>query len=108
MYNKKKQKKISDVKKDFSTLDVVVWDENRISKDKPLGKVSFTREMLSSMKSSIEKWYPLASADTEGTVSGEVLLNMKHREPTSSVPFHFFDINVVSAQNLISKDVNGL
>jgi len=57
-------------------IDLVVWDdnENRRSKDVPLGKVTLTRDFLRGLRKQIEQWFPLASAATEGTVTGEVCL----------------------------------
>jgi len=48
----------------FQSLSLVVWNDNNQCRDLPLGKIILSRRILNG---EIEKWYPLSSANNEGT-----------------------------------------
>lgn len=83
---------LSDLKANFTTLTAVVWDENRRVKDIPLGKVSLSRKFLQSQGSG-EQWMPLAAAETEGTVTGDLQVEISYYPATQQVPKHTFSVN---------------
>jgi len=97
-----------ELKKTFSVLSVIVWDENRRVRDIPLGKVTLSKNFLNNQKGGVEQWMPLAPADTEGTVTGEIHLEISYYAPTSEVPTHNFSVHVLKATDLASRDANGL
>jgi len=85
---------ISDLNNSFSNLTVVVWDENRLVKDIPLGKVTLSRKVLmQSQGAGSEQWMPLAGAETEGTVTGDLHVEISYYPATPQVPKHTFSVN---------------
>lgn len=94
---------------DFKNMDVIVWNSNgAATKDAPVGKVSFSREYLAGRGSAaFEQWFPLSSAKTEGSVSGEVNVELTYDPPKTPDGLHKLTVSVLSARGLVSKDTNG-
>ena len=82
----------SDLRENFSIVNVVVWDQNRRFKDIPLGKITLSKIFLAQHVGGGEQWIPLASADTEGTVTGDVQLELSYYPPTATVPMHTLNV----------------
>jgi len=91
----------SDLASSFQLLNVVVWDENRRVKDIPLGKVSLTKNFLLKQKTGIEQWMQMAPAETEGTVTGDVHLEISYYHPTSEIQTHTFSVNGWTSSSLL-------
>jgi len=83
-----------------------VWDENRKERDVPLGKVTLSKDFFLQKKKS-EQWFQLASAQTEGTVTGEVHLQVQYYPASPEVPACSFSVTVLEARNLVPRDRNG-
>jgi len=92
----------SNLSQPLQDVEVVVWEvRGKLLSDQPLGKVVLHRDAIKAEKGVLhEQWFPLLPADTEGSVSGEVKLELVLTEKA-------LKIHLVSADNLTAADVNG-
>jgi len=61
-------------------------------KDVPLGKVTLSKDFFSQKKKA-EQWVQLASAQTEGTVTGDVHLTLEYNPPSTQVPVQTLNVS---------------
>jgi hypothetical protein len=78
---------------DVSSLVVTLWDENKSSKDRILGKLQIPISKVKEEQT--EEWYPLTYASPNAFVSGDVHIRIEwpHGED-------FFMVTVIEARNL--------
>jgi hypothetical protein len=77
----------------ISSLVVTVWDENKSSRDRILGKLQLP---LAKVKEEpTEEWYPLTFASANAFVSGDIHIRIEWPEGED-----FFMITVVEARNV--------
>ena len=63
-------------------------------KDIPLGKVSLSKNFLAQPNhGGGEQWVQLAAAETEGSVTGDLHVEVSYYKPTVEVPKHTFSVN---------------
>lgn len=84
----------------FHTLSFHVLDEDSLSRDDVIGKVSITKEVLATKPQGFDGWMSLTEVDPDEEVQGEIHLQISIQ--TRRLRCHIFE-----ARDLARKDRNG-
>ncbi|XP_028662967.1 ras GTPase-activating protein 4 [Erpetoichthys calabaricus] len=88
----------------FHTVSFYVMDEDSLSRDDVIGKVSVTKEILASKPQGLDGWLNLTEIDPDEEVQGEIHLQISitNEETSRKLRCHVFE-----ARDLARKDRNG-
>ncbi|XP_041377261.1 rasGAP-activating-like protein 1 [Gigantopelta aegis] len=91
----------------FQDLAIYVYDEDKVSGDDIIGRVSISRFLLQQNSSAkgVEDWFPLWKVDKDWEIQGEILLEYGIRESENMDPY--FVITVIEGRDLAPKDKTG-
>ncbi|XP_070571992.1 rasGAP-activating-like protein 1 isoform X2 [Ptychodera flava] len=89
----------------FHNLSLYVYDEDTLSVDDIIGKVSLDKELLdNNPRAGIEKWFKLHKVNRDSEVQGEVHINLTLVEENKHYTFR---CQVIEARDLAAKDKTG-
>ncbi|XP_072034910.1 rasGAP-activating-like protein 1 isoform X2 [Amphiura filiformis] len=88
----------------FHNLSIYIYDEDTMSEDDLIGKVSIDKEMLQGDPRGFEKWMKLVKVDRDTEVQGEVHLEATLVEESGRKRVR---LKVVEARDLAVKDKTG-
>ncbi|XP_068767601.1 rasGAP-activating-like protein 1 [Struthio camelus] len=88
----------------FQRLAVYVLDEDTIGHDDVIGKISLSREQISSEPRGIDSWLSLAPVDPDEEVQGEIRVEL--RVPEQGGP-RVLQCRLVEARDLAPRDPSG-
>ncbi|XP_067270661.1 rasGAP-activating-like protein 1 isoform X4 [Pseudorasbora parva] len=84
----------------FHTLTFYVMDEDTISHDDVIGKISLSKDVIAAQAKGLDNWLNLSRVDPDEEVQGEIHLEL-HRD-RSCLTCH-----VIEARDLAPRDVSG-
>nr|XP_025044452.1 rasGAP-activating-like protein 1 [Pelodiscus sinensis] len=88
----------------FHSLAFYVLDEDTIGHDDVIGKISLSREWISSHPRGIDNWINLTRVEPNEEVQGEICLELKVREAPQRRILH---CHVIEARDLAPRDISG-
>ncbi|XP_073169250.1 rasGAP-activating-like protein 1 isoform X3 [Lepidochelys kempii] len=88
----------------FHSLAFYVLDEDTIGHDDVIGKISLSREWISSSPRGIDSWINLTHVDPNEEVQGEICLDLKVLEEPQRRVLH---CHVIEARDLAPRDISG-
>ncbi|XP_038229298.1 rasGAP-activating-like protein 1 isoform X1 [Dermochelys coriacea] len=88
----------------FHSLAFYVLDEDTIGHDDVIGKISLSREWISSYPRGIDSWINLTHVDPNEEVQGEICLDLKVLEEPQRRALH---CHVIEARDLAPRDISG-
>uniref|UniRef100_A0A4W3ILY0 RAS p21 protein activator 4 n=1 Tax=Callorhinchus milii TaxID=7868 RepID=A0A4W3ILY0_CALMI len=88
----------------FHSISFYVMDEDAISRDDMIGKVSITKDVLTASPQGVDSWLCLSEIDPDEEVQGEIHLQIEicGEASTRKLRCHVFE-----ARDLARKDLNG-
>ncbi|XP_030438202.1 rasGAP-activating-like protein 1 isoform X1 [Gopherus evgoodei] len=88
----------------FHSLAFYVLDEDTIGHDDVIGKISLSKEWISSNPRGIDSWINLTHVDPNEEVQGEICLELKVLEEPQKRALH---CHVIEARDLAPRDISG-
>ncbi|XP_067406367.1 rasGAP-activating-like protein 1 [Emydura macquarii macquarii] len=88
----------------FHSLAFYVLDEDTIGHDDVIGKVSLSKEWISSHPRGIDSWISLTRVDPDAEVQGEICLELQVLEEPQRRVLH---CHVMEARDLAPRDISG-
>ncbi|XP_051891710.1 ras GTPase-activating protein 4 [Pristis pectinata] len=88
----------------FHSISFYVMDEDAISRDDVIGKVSIAKDVLTANPKGVDSWMSLSEIDPDEEVQGEIHLRIEicSNSSTPKLRCHVFE-----ARDLARKDLNG-
>ncbi|XP_069767433.1 ras GTPase-activating protein 4 isoform X2 [Narcine bancroftii] len=88
----------------FHSISFYVMDEDAISRDDVIGKVSIAKDVLTANPKGVDSWMSLSEIDPDEEVQGEIHLRIEicRNSPTPKLRCHVYE-----ARDLARKDLNG-
>ncbi|KPP61591.1 rasGAP-activating-like protein 1-like [Scleropages formosus] len=88
----------------FHTLSFYVMDEDTISHDDVIGKISLSKEAIASQSKGLDSWLNLRRVDPDEEVQGEIHLELElQRDPLRTT----LRCHVIEARDLAPRDISG-
>ncbi|KAH1180244.1 rasGAP-activating-like protein 1 isoform X1 [Mauremys mutica] len=88
----------------FHSLAFYVLDEDTVGHDDVIGKISLSKEWISSYPRGIDSWINLTHVDPNEEVQGEICLELKVLEEPQKRALH---CHVIEARDLAPRDISG-
>ncbi|XP_051508617.1 rasGAP-activating-like protein 1 [Myxocyprinus asiaticus] len=88
----------------FHTLTFYVMDEDTISHDDVIGKISLSKDVITAQPKGLDNWLNLTRVDPDEEVQGEIHLALELHRDAQRTCLH---CHVIEARDLAPRDISG-
>ncbi|XP_076859491.1 RAS protein activator like 1 isoform X4 [Brachyhypopomus gauderio] len=88
----------------FHTLTFYVMDEDTISHDDVIGKISLSKEVLANQSKGLDNWLNLTRVDPDEEVQGEIHVALELHKDAQTTCLH---CHIIEARDLAPRDITG-